>query len=260
MKKYCPVLIRVLFCFFLFICARETSGQVQTARFISTGPNSNGFYEYLPLQYNQETTKTFPLIVFLHGAGQLGNGTTQLSLLLQTPVPGLIAKGGFPDSFVVEGKSFEFIVISPQFVNWPSDDDVNDIIQYSMAHYRVDTGRIYLTGLSMGGDATWSYASYPQWAGLLAGIVPIASDSNYHGLAGAQVMAANDLPIFATHNKDDPILPCSGDIYNVDLVNSVKPPINPSAQFTRVSIFINGCCCIAGIPEVICLPRPRRLQ
>jgi hypothetical protein len=83
----------------------------------------------------------------------------------------------------------------------------------------------------MGGLATWSYASYSQWAGLLAGIVPIASDTNTHGLAGAEAMAANNLPIFATHNKDDPTLPCSADIYNVNLVNSVTPPINPTAQF-----------------------------
>jgi len=231
MKEYYPPLARVLFCIAFSICTRQTSGQIQTERFISTGPNSGGFYEYLPREYSQDPTKTFPLIVFLHGAGQLGNGTTQLPLLLQTPIPGLIAKGGFPDSFVVNGKPYEFIVISPQFANWPGDDDVNDVIQYSMAHYRVDTGRIYLTGLSMGGDATWSYASYSQWAGLLAGIVPISCDSNYHGLAGAEAMAANNLPIFCTHNKDDNLYPCADDIYNVNLVNSVSPHINPAAQF-----------------------------
>jgi IPT/TIG domain len=231
MKEYCPPLVRVLFCVLLSICARQTSGQIQTERFISTGPNSNGFYEYLPREYSQDSTKTFPLIVFLHGAGQLGNGTTQLPLLLQTPIPGLIAKGGFPDSFVVNGKTYEFIVISPQFAYWPGGDDVNDVIQYSMAHYRVDTGRIYLTGLSMGGDATWSYASFSQWAGLLAAIVPISCDSIYYGLAGAEAMAANNLPIFCTHNKDDPTYPCADDIYNVALVNSVTPQINPTAQF-----------------------------
>ncbi len=231
MKEYYPPLVRVLFCMLLSICARQTSGQIQTERFISTGPNSNGFYEYLPREYSQDSTKTFPLIVFLHGAGQLGNGTTQLPLLLQTPIPGLIAKGGFPDSFVVGGKAYEFIVISPQFVYWPGGDDVNDVIQYAMAHYRVDTGRIYLTGLSMGGMATWAYASVSQWAGSLAAIVPIASDTSID-LAGAKAMAANHLPVFATHNKDDPALPCAADIYMVSLLNnSIHPPISPAAQF-----------------------------
>jgi predicted esterase len=229
MKKYYPSLIRVLFCMFLSICARQTSGQTQTERFISTSPNTNGFYEYLPREYSQDSTKTFPLIVFLHGAGQLGNGTTQLPLLLQTPIPGLIAKGGFPDSFVVNGKAYEFIVISPQFAYWPNGGDVSSIIQYAEAHYRVDTGRIYLTGLSMGGDVTWEFASYPQWAGLVAAIVPISSDSI--SLGGAEAMAAENLPIFATHNKDDPLYPCADDIYNVNLVNSVTPHINPAAQF-----------------------------
>jgi hypothetical protein len=214
---------------FLSICARQTSGQTQTERFISTSPNTNGFYEYLPREYSQDSTKTFPLIIFMHGAGQLGNGTTQLPLLLQTPIPGLIAKGGFPDSFVVNGKAYEFIVISPQFAYWPNGGDVSSVIQYAEAHYRVDTGRIYLTGLSMGGDVTWEFASYPQWAGLVAAIVPISSDSI--SLGGAEAMAAENLPIFATHNKDDPLYPCADDIYNVDLVNSVTPHINPTAQF-----------------------------
>jgi predicted esterase len=231
MKKYYPPLARVLFCMFLSICARQTSGQTQTERFISTSPNTNGFYEYLPREYSQDSTKTFPLIIFMHGAGQLGNGTTQLPLLLQTPIPGLIAKGGFPDSFVVNGKTYEFIVISPQFAYWPNGGDVSSVIQYAEAHYRVDTGRIYLTGLSMGGDVTWEFASYSQWAGLVAAIVPISSDSNYLGLAGAEAMAGANLPIFATHNKDDPFYPCADDIYNIDLVNSVTPHINPTAQF-----------------------------
>src|SRR5579863_9623480 len=231
MKKYYPPLVRVLFCMFLSICARQTSGQIQTERFISTGPNSGGFYEYLPREYSLDSTKTFPLIVFIHGLGQLGNGTSQLPLLLQTPIPGLIAKGGFPDSFVVNGKAYEFIVISPQFAYWPGGDDINDVIQYSMAHYRVDTGRIYLTGLSMGGEVTWGYASVSQYAGLLAAIVPIASDTSVN-LAGAETMAANHLPIFATHNKDDNYLPCSADIYNISLLNdSIQPPITPKAQF-----------------------------
>jgi dienelactone hydrolase len=233
MKKYYPTLIRVLFCTLLFVCARCASAQYQYARYVSTGPNSGGYYEYVPAGYNSyQNTKKYPLIVFLHGAGQFGNGdSAQLPRVLATAIPHLIAEHQWPDSFKVNGSTFQFIVISPQFSVWPSDDDVNGVVQYAMTHYRVDTGRVYLTGLSMGGLATWSYASYPQWAGLLAAIVPTSADSNFPGLAGAKVMAENNLPIFATHNRYDNYLPLSGDIYNINLVNdSVNPPIKPTAQ------------------------------
>jgi dienelactone hydrolase len=225
--------IRVLFCLSLSICARLASAQYQYARYVSTSANSGGYYEYEPAGYNAyQNTKKYPLIVFLHGAGQFGNGdAAELPRVLATAIPHLIAEHQWPDSFKVNGTNFQFIVISPQFAAWPSDDDVNAIVQYAMTHYRVDTGRVYLTGLSMGGLATWSYASYSQWAGMLAAIVPIAADTNFHELAGARAMAQNNLPIFATHNLRDNYLPCSGDVYNINLVNdSVNPPIRPTAQ------------------------------
>jgi len=233
MRKYYPTLIRVLFCVFISIFAQRASAQYQYPRYISTGPNSGGYYEYIPAGYNAyRNTKKYPLLVFLHGAGQFGNGdSAELPRIKATAIPHLIAEHAWPDSFTVNGNTYQFIVISPQFAVWPSDDDVNDVVQYAMTHYRVDTGRVYLTGLSMGGLATWSYASFPQWAGLLAAIVPTSADTNFHGLAGAKVMAENNLPIFATHNRYDTYLPCSGDIYNINLVNdSVNPPIHPTAQ------------------------------
>src|SRR5580700_3221289 len=112
MKKYYPTLIRVLFCTLLFVCARCASAQYQYARYVSTGPNSGGYYEYVPAGYNSyQNTKKYPLIVFLHGAGQFGNGdSAQLPRVLATAIPHLIAEHQWPDSFKVNGSTFQFIV------------------------------------------------------------------------------------------------------------------------------------------------------
>jgi len=208
------------------------SAQVQTAQSIVTGPNSNGFYQYLPAGYSTGTTK-YPLLVFLHGTGELGNGTTDLPKLLDNgSPPDLIANGQFPTSFTVKGQTFSFIVISPQFVAWPSDDDVDAVINYAIAHYRVDTNRVYLTGLSMGGSAVWSYAPENGHAQKLAGIVPIAGGLMYTETAGAQILQQNSVAVFAAANLNDPTVNSALTAEDISIINSVTPKIVPTALDT----------------------------
>ena len=202
--------------------------QVQTPRYISTGPNSNGYYEYLPAGYSTDTT-TYPLLIFLEGEGTLGNGVSGLPLVLKEGLPMVINDRQFPDSFNVKGKDYSFIVISPQFKAWPNDNDVYDVITYALAHYRVDTGRIYLTGLSMGGSATWAYISNYQPAYQLAAALPIAGGQMYAGMAGATIIANANLAVYATSNLNDPTVPSSYTVNDIKMIDSVVPAIQPKA-------------------------------
>ncbi|NJN25381.1 MAG: hypothetical protein HC819_05115 [Cyclobacteriaceae bacterium] len=77
------------------------------------GQNSPfGYWEYLPDGYNS-SSKDWPLIVFLPGLGEKGNGTTELSRLLSNGPPKLIKNG----------KDFPFLIMSPQSWNgwWDAD-------------------------------------------------------------------------------------------------------------------------------------------
>ena len=59
-----------------------------------------------------------------------------------------------------EGKEFPFIVVSPQCpdnVFW-NTDVLSALIDEIESNYRVDKNRIYVTGLSMGGNGTWTLA------------------------------------------------------------------------------------------------------
>ena len=203
--------------------AQPEADTTLTPRYIATGPNSNGFYEYLPKGYVEGTAK-YPLIISLHGDGELGNGTTQLPTLLDDAIPMYINQHLFPESVTVNGQTSSFIVIIPQFVAWPDNTDVDDVITYAEQNYRVDENRIYLTGYSMGGGALWTYAgSSLAYASKLAAIFVVCGAKAMNAQM-ADVIATANLPVFATNNSGDPTIPDTVTINNVNLINAAVPP------------------------------------
>jgi predicted peptidase len=199
----------------------ETKPAVQKGVTVTVNANIGGFMQALPARYDS-TTKRYPLLVFLHGIGELGNGASQLANVAGPGVPGLIRNKKFPASFKVKDKNYSFIVITPQFKAWPSPNDVNAMISYAISKYRIDTTRIYVSGLSMGGGVTWDYAgTYPK---RLAAIVPIC------GAAGptdtkVKNMVNAGLPVWAFHNEDDPTVSVNNSKNYVSKINALKPAV-----------------------------------
>jgi len=69
---------------------------------ISMTSFSHGYYEYLPKGYVANGTQKYPLLIFLGGTGELGDGSVeQLPLVLHNATPKQISQGIFPDSFLV---------------------------------------------------------------------------------------------------------------------------------------------------------------
>lgn len=117
----------------------------------------NGYAEYLPSQYvKTNTTKKWPLLIALHGIGEVGNGTTQVTKLLNSwsGLPRMINEGKFP-------AHDRFIVLAPQHTSTAvmTPAQVRTFLTWAKANYNVDTSRMYLTGLSLGGRAVWDYVS-----------------------------------------------------------------------------------------------------
>lgn len=220
------------------IVSTQLSAQVQTPRYTVVSNNLKAFYEYLPAGYPAAGLK-YPLLIFLHGAGETGQGTsTSLPLVLRHGPPKLINNGTFPASFTVNGQTRRFIVLSPQFVGWPGVGDINSLINLAMQQYAVDPNRIYLTGLSMGGGAVWDYAGFsPVFSNRIAAIIPICG-ANGPNQASANNMASANIAIWATHNNGDGTVSVANTNSYISLINSAPIPPNPLA---RKTIFpVNG--------------------
>jgi len=121
-----------------------------------------GYYVYLPGGYSKNT-KSYPLIVFLHGKGERGNGTTDLGKVLNQGIPNLIKRGAWKDK-----PRYPAIVVSPQYDredgvgnenNWGEGDasKLKNFIEHAASTYRVNKLRIYVTGLSHGGNGVFDY-------------------------------------------------------------------------------------------------------
>jgi len=224
----------------IFLCLTFSNilqAQVQTPRYIKMSELTNAFYEYLPQGYPAVGQK-YPLILFVHGWGERGLGTTtSLPLVLRHGPPKLIAAGTFPTSFTVNNRTHKFIVISPQFTGFPSVNDINNSLNYLIANYAVDVNRIYLTGLSMGGAAAWYYPGYNQFfANRIAATVPICG-ATVASLTYANNIALANVPVWATHNSGDPTV--SVNVTN-NLVTYINGNSNPPSPLAKKTIFVSG--------------------
>jgi predicted peptidase len=147
----------------------------------------------LPRQYI-ESSQRWPVILYLHGAGDRGDNLD------------LVKRQGPPYQAEHE-LEFPFIVVSPQLPTtedvWaPYDRALIRLMEYVLGHYRADRSRIYLTGISMGGMATWLLAK--ENPGYFAAIVPLAG---WTDLAWAPTLSR--IPVWVFHGAKDDVVPVS---------------------------------------------------
>ncbi len=100
---------------------------------------------YVPYEY--EPAREWPLVLFLHGAGERGDDG-----LIQSEV-------GIGRAIRRWSERFPCIVVMPQCprgVWWDKALPHAELaMEQTRAEYRIDPARVYLTGLSMGGYGTW---------------------------------------------------------------------------------------------------------
>lgn len=159
---------RLLILLWLFVGLRGFSQTAQTVINVPICQSCGQQYQallYKPTSYNSTSTR-YPLIIFLHG---MGESNPPLSNIFNNSTSGgpayLIEHAGWPNTFTnpKDGQSYEPIVLSPQAAGsgWSTFGAQLDwIIRYMVANYRVDSNRIYLTGLSAGGAGIVSYSSH----------------------------------------------------------------------------------------------------
>lgn len=151
---------------------------------------------FLPRDYETQKTKKWPLIFFLHGAGERGQDVWQ------------VAVHG-PPKIVKSQPDFPFIVVSPQCPAGQTWDNATllALLDDVVKQYRVDKARVYLTGLSMGGYGTWSLGvENPE---RFAAIAPICGGGDPVKILlvdPQKVEALKTLPVWAFHGAKDPVV------------------------------------------------------
>ena len=157
---------------------------------------------YLPPAY-ETSEELFPLVIFLHGAGERGSD------------PDLVTLHGWP-RYVKEGTDYPFILVSPQLPenhHWCGQvNTLNGLLDHLLSTLRADPKRVYITGLSDGGTGVWLWGinSAPR----IAAMIPVC---------GAGIRWAcyeiTKTPVWAFHGDADGDFVCS---YIFDLIQIIN--------------------------------------
>ncbi len=198
--------------------AAAVAAEAKSAQQVKHFEKGNFKFDYLlflPEGYDK-ADKRWPLILFLHGAGERGNNLEKVKI-------------HGPPKIVETKKDFPFIVVSPQCPNrrggWDAEA-LNALLKDITAQYKVDRDRIYLTGLSMGGYGTWRLgAAHPEW---FAALVPICGGGDPR-----EIGRLTHIPIWVFHGAKDQAVPLKRSEEMVEAIKkaggNVKLTVYPEA-------------------------------
>ena len=178
-----------------------------------TMPVSLKYHIYLPDNYHASNAN-FPLVLFLHGAGERGDDLN------------LVEIHGIP-KMINNGKEFPFITIAPQCpaFQWWSEPLYTKTLIYLVEeiikNYNVDIECVYATGLSMGGYGTLAIAK--ERPDLFSAIIPVCG-----GMDTTAIEKLKDIPIWLFHGDSDKVVP----VENSKLIYEILKPINPDIKIT----------------------------
>jgi predicted peptidase len=210
MRNAFVILTTLATTFFMSASVRADEAKQQAVKLDAKVPVELDYLLYLPKGYADQ--EKWPLLVFLHGAGERGSDLN------------LVKKHG-PPKLIEEGKDMPFIVVSPQCPSgqwWTAKPlELTALLDEVCAKHKVDKDRVYLTGLSMGGFGTWTLAAYSP--DRFAAIAPICG--------GGEVLATRALghmPTWVFHGAKDPVVPLKR---SEDMVEALKR-VNKEVKFT----------------------------
>jgi len=148
------------------------------------------YYLYFPPDYDQSSEAKFPLLLFLHGGGESGGALDMLQ------------KNG-PPKLLAEGKDFPFLILAPQNPHkqkWWNVRAVMKLLESVVEENRVDPDRLYLTGLSRGGNACWEIATqFPETFAAMAVVCGMTPLPYAHWVD-------KSMPIRVFHGTEDPVI------------------------------------------------------
>jgi predicted peptidase len=181
-------------------------------------------YTLLKIGCDSNTSRKIPVVLFLHGAGERGDKNTEH---LTVGLPVLIKS-------IIETKKYPCLVIAPQCpinqkwvdtdwtkkghlmgltMTWPLHGAVQALDSIAKNNLSIDTNRIYLTGISMGGFGTWELLErFPK---KFAAAMPICGGGDT-----SKALSMIYTPIWAFHGRKDKLVPVSRTLDMIKAINN----------------------------------------
>ncbi|RKS55857.1 dienelactone hydrolase family protein [Gillisia mitskevichiae] len=213
MKKY------LLLLFMLSVCSSSFS-QVSEHTFDEKVeiPAKLDYVLYTPEGY-EDSKEDFPLIVFLHGAGERGGDLSRVGI-------------HGPLKYIREGNAINAVILAPhcpEGTYW-QPEQVAGLVKKVITENNIDEKRVYLTGLSMGGYGVWATGGeHPE---IFAAMAPICG-AIYRPIY-RNAFHLKEMPIWVFHGAlDNVVLPeNSNKMVKAlkDIGNDVKYTIYPFAN------------------------------
>jgi predicted peptidase len=186
-----------------------------------------GYVEYVP---PAPTTGPRPLLVFLHGSGESGDGSFgALTHLFGAAIPNMIRYGGWPAErpFIVLMPQHEETAEAPCF----TADEIEAFLLMAVKTYPVDPKRVYLTGLSCGAIGAWDYLGQHTDETVAAAVLIAGDGRHAFEVAGCSL---GRVPIWALHGQYDANVEPDGSRVTIA---ELKACTKPKAVDVRLTIY-----------------------
>ncbi|MCI7119953.1 MAG: alpha/beta hydrolase-fold protein [Prevotella sp.] len=186
MKKYTLIILIALACMLTF--STTAKAQYDFLRPVKGEiPGGYDFWVYTPTDYYY-SLETTPVVMFLHGASLCSKDMNR-------------SRRYGPLDAIVSGRQIDALVIVPQNPGgaW-KPDKLNDILEWTKKNYAMDSTRVYVLGMSLGGYGTMDFAAaYPDKIAAAMALCGGCSAKDKSGLGR--------LPLWIIHGTGDRAVP-----------------------------------------------------
>ena len=144
---------------------------------------SYNLWVYTPDNYQTDTLPQ-PLVIFLHGASLCGNNLKQ------------VKRYGTVNA-IERGLKLPAVVMAPQNPGgaW-SPKNLNSMLEWAQKNYRIDSARVYVLGMSLGGYGTLDFVgTYPH---KIAAAIALCGGTTLKNMGGLE-----ELPLWIMHGTAD---------------------------------------------------------
>jgi predicted esterase len=167
---------------------------------------------YIPRDYGENSAKKWPLLIYLHGMDKVNTSVEVL-------------KNDYPLNALDAQDDFPFIVVAPQgtgeYEFWATDEMVNSImtlLDEIESTLSIDVDRIYLTGISAGGNGAWSIGvRHPE---RFAALVSSMGYYSWPPTVPENICDLVDVPVQAFHGAKDELIPLDAEQKLIDALKA----------------------------------------